>query len=93
MLGRGLQQKTAVILVFFLWLVKTFKGLLIISFLINKLFSNFQYGFKSSRSTLDFLTLVSDKIASTSDRLIGLRLLDISKAFNRVWYAGFFSQT
>ena len=31
-------------------------------------FSDFQYGFKSSRSTVDFLALVSDKIASAFNR-------------------------
>ena len=36
-------------------------------------FSYFQYGFRSSRSTRDLLTVVSDRIA---------------RAFNRVWHAG-----
>ena len=30
------------------------------------LFSNFQYGFRSSRSTVDLLTVVSDRIANRS---------------------------
>ena len=37
------------------------------------LFSDFQYGFRFSRSTADLLTVVSDRIA---------------RAFNRVWHAG-----
>ena len=37
------------------------------------LFSDFQYGFRSSRSIPDLLTVVSDRIA---------------RAFDRVWHAG-----
>ena len=36
-------------------------------------FSDFQYGFRSSHSTADLLTVESDKIA---------------RAFNKVWHAG-----
>ena len=54
------------------------------------LFSDFRYGFRSSRSTADFLTFVSDRIArsfnsSGANRAVAL---DISKAFDRVWLAG-----
>ena len=56
------------------------------------LFSDFQYGFRSSRSTADLLTVVSDKIgwafnmvAFGATRAVAV---DISKAFDRVWYAG-----
>ena len=54
------------------------------------LFSDFQYGFRSSRSTADLLTVVSDRIArafngSGANQAVAL---DISKAFDRVWYAG-----
>ena len=54
------------------------------------LFSDFQYGFWSSRSTKDLLTVVSDRItrglnSSTVTRAV---TLDISKAFDRVWHAG-----
>ena len=54
------------------------------------LFSDFQYGFRSSRSTADLLTVVSDRIArafngSGTTRAVAL---DISKAFDRVWHAG-----
>ena len=54
------------------------------------LFSDFQYGFRSSRSTADLLTVVSDRIARDFNRSGATRAaaLDISKAFGRVWYAG-----
>ena len=54
------------------------------------LFSDFQYGFRSSRSTADLLTVVSDRIARFFNRSGPTRavVLDISKAFDRVWYAG-----
>ena len=52
-------------------------------------FSNFQYGFRSSRSTADLLTVVSDRIARALNRSGATRAvaLDISKAFDRVWHA------
>ena len=54
------------------------------------LFSDFQYGFRSSRSTTDLLTVVSDRIARAFNRSEATRAvsLDISKAFDRVWHAG-----
>ena len=54
------------------------------------LFSDFQYGFRSSRSTADLLTVVSDRIARAFNRPGAARTvaLDISKAFGRVWHAG-----
>ena len=54
------------------------------------LFSDFQYGFRSSRSTADLLTVVSDRIARAFNRSGATRAvaLDISKAFDRVWQAG-----
>ena len=53
-------------------------------------FSNFQYGFRSSRSTANLLTIVSDRIASAFNRPEATQAvaLDISKAFDRVWHAG-----
>ena len=53
-------------------------------------FSDFQYGFRSSRSTADLLTVVSDRIARAFNRSGATRAvaLDISKAFNRIWHAG-----
>ena len=54
------------------------------------LFSDFQYGFRSPRSTVDLLTVVSDRIARAFNRSGATRAvaLDISKAFDRVWHAG-----
>ena len=54
------------------------------------LFPDFQYGFRSSRSTADLLTVVSDRIARAFNRSEATRavVLDISKAFDRVWHAG-----
>ena len=53
-------------------------------------FSDFQYGFRSFRSTADLLTVVSDRIAWAFNRSGATRAvaLDISKAFDRVWHAG-----
>ena len=54
------------------------------------LFSDFQYGFRYSRSAADLLTVVPDRIARAFSRSGATRAvaLDISKAFNRVWHAG-----
>ena len=53
-------------------------------------FSDFQYGFRSSRSTADLLTVVSYRIARVFNRSGATRAvaLDISEAFDRVWHAG-----
>ena len=53
------------------------------------LFSDFQYGLRSSRSTADLLTVVSDRIARAFNRSGTTRAvaLDIFKAFDRVWHA------
>ena len=53
-------------------------------------FSDFQYDFRSSRSTADLLTVVSDRIAWAFNRsgATGAVPLDISQAFDRVWHAG-----
>ena len=53
-------------------------------------FSDFQYGFRSSRSTADLLTVVSDRIARAFNKSGATRALalDISKAFDRLWHAG-----
>ena len=52
------------------------------------LFSDFQYGFRSSRSTADLLAVVSDRIDRAFNRSGATRAvaLDISKAFDRVWH-------
>ena len=54
------------------------------------LFSDFQYGFRSSRSTADLLTVISDRIARAFNRAGATRAvaLDISEVFDRVWHAG-----
>ena len=54
------------------------------------LFSDFQYGFRYSRSTADILTVMSDRVARTFNRSGATRtvVLDISKAFDIVWHAG-----
>ena len=53
-------------------------------------FSDFLCDFRSSRSTEDLLTVVSDRIARAFNRSGATRAvaLDISKAFDRVWHAG-----
>ena len=72
MLGKGLQLKTTSLLVFFLWLVKSEK--LVNHRIVDHLekfgffFSDFQYGFRSSRSTADLLTVVSDRIGRAFNR-------------------------
>ena len=50
------------------------------------LFSDFQYGFRSSSSTADLLTVLSDRTARVFNRCRATRAvaLDISKAFDRV---------
>ena len=54
------------------------------------LFSDFQYGFRSSQSTADLLTVVSDTISGVFSKSGTTRAvaLDILKAFDRVWHAG-----
>ena len=49
-------------------------------------FSDSQYGFRSSRSTADLLTVVSDRIVRALNRSGATRAvaLDISKTFDRV---------
>ena len=73
---------------------KVFKKILnnrIVDHLENcDLFSDFQYDFRSSRSTADLLTVVSDRIGRAFNRSGTARTvaLDIFKAFDRVWHAG-----
>ena len=54
------------------------------------LFSDFQYVFRSYRSTAYLLTVVSDRVAWAFNKSGAARAvaLDISKAFDRVWHAG-----
>ena len=53
-------------------------------------FLDFKYGFRSSQSTADILTVVSDKTARAFNRSGATQAvaLDISEAFDRVWHAG-----
>ena len=58
------------------------------------LFSDFHYGFRSSQSTEDLLTIVFDKVASL---LIDLGLFELyhlihQRLFDRVWHAGLVAQ-
>ena len=52
------------------------------------LFSDFQFGFKSSSSTADLLIFVSDRLtwAFNSPGATQAVALDITKAFYRVWH-------
>ena len=52
----------------------------------SDLFSDFHYGFRSSQSTADLLTVMSDRIARAFDRSRATRAVapDIFKAFDRV---------
>ena len=54
------------------------------------LFADFQYGFRSSRSTADLLAVATDRIARALNKSGTTRsvTLDISKAFDRVWHIG-----
>ena len=89
MLGKGLQLKTTTLLVFFL-VSKVFEKLVtnrIVDHLQKYgLFSDFRYGFRSSQSTADLVTVVSDGIAMAFNSSGATRAvaLDISKAFDRV---------
>ena len=53
-------------------------------------FSDFQYRFRSSRSTADLLTVASDRIGRAFNRSGATQAvaIDISEAFDRVWHAG-----
>ena len=56
------------------------------------LFSDFQYGFRYSRSTADLFTVVSDTNARAFNRsgATGAVALDVFKAFDRIWHADIF---
>ena len=56
----------------------------------SKLLSNFQYGFRSSRSTADVLTVITHRISRALDSNLDARVitLDISKEFDKVWHKG-----
>ena len=54
------------------------------------LFSDFQFGFRSSRSTADLLTVVCDTITRSFNKsgTSPAVAIDISKTFGRIWYTG-----
>ena len=89
MLTKGLLLKTTDQLVFFLWLVKPSKKL-VNNGIVDQLkksgyFSEFQYGFRSSRSRAEILTSgVSDTIARDFNKSGTTQSVapDISKAFD-----------
>ena len=54
-------------------------------------FSDFQYGFRCSQSTADLLTVVSDRIALNKSGTTRAVVLELSKALNKVWRAGWSS--
>ena len=91
MLEKGLRLKTTTLLSL---LSKVFEKLAnnrIFGHLENfGLFCNFQYGFRSSRSTTDLLTVVSDRIAGAFNRSGNTQdlALDISKDFDSGWRTG-----
>ena len=90
MLGKGLLLKTTPLISLLTVVSKVFEKLVnngIVDDLEKcGLFSDFQYGFRYSRSTADLLTVVSDRIARDFNRSGTTRAgaLDTSKAFDRV---------
>ena len=72
MLGKGLNLKTTALLVFLLWSLKSSEKIAnntIVHHLEKcDFFSDFQYGFRSSQSTADLLTVVCDRIARVFNR-------------------------
>ena len=56
----------------------------------NNLISDQQYGFRSSRSTADVLTVITDRLSRALDFSFDSRAiaLDISKVFDRGWHKG-----
>ena len=89
MFEKGLQLKTTALLVASKVFVNLVNNRIVDHLEKCDLFSDFQYGFRSSRSTVDVLTVISDRIARACKRSGATRAvaLDISKAFDRVWHA------
>ena len=91
MLGKGLKLKTTALFCLLSLLFEKLVNNRIVDHLEKcGLFSDFQYGFRSSRLTADLLTIVSDRIDRAFNRSGATRVvaLDMSKAFDRVWHAG-----
>ena len=74
MLGEDLQLKTTTLFVFFLWLAKIIDNRIVDH--LEKCFSDFQYGFISSGSTADLLTVVCDRNARAFNTVEVLSLRD-----------------
>ena len=74
MLGEDLQLKTTTLFVFFLWLAKIIDNMIVDHLEKCGLFSGFQYGFRSSGSTADLLTVGCDRIARDLTGLVVLAL-------------------
>ena len=93
MLGKGLQLKPTTLLVFSV-VSEVFEKLAnnrIVDHLEKSgLFSDFQYGFRSSQAAADLLTVVSDRIRKPFNKSGAARAvtLDIFKASDRIWHAG-----
>ena len=51
------------------------------------LFSDFRDGFRSSQSTADLLTVISDRIARAFNRSGATQAVPLDIAFDRVWHA------
>ena len=58
------------------------------------IFPDLQYGFRSSRSIADLLTIVSDRIARDFNRSGATQAvaIDISKTFDTIWMQAFFTK-
>ena len=82
MLGKGLLLKNYCPVSFLSVVSKVFAKLLnkrIVDHLEKYgLFSDFQYGFRSSRSTADLLTVVSDRIARAFNRSVATRAVALN---------------
>ena len=93
MLGKGLQLKNYLPVSLRSVVSKVFEKVVNdkIAYHLEKcgFFSDFQYGFRSSRSFAELLTVASDKIARALIRFGATRAvtLDISRAFGRAWHA------
>ena len=69
---------------------KNYHPVSLLSLVSKAFFSDSQYGFRSSRSTTDLLTNVSDRIDKgfNSFKATQAVALDISKASDSIWHAG-----
>ena len=93
-LGKGLQPKATALSALFLWLVKWLRWLQIIGLLVTSrnaiFFPDFVYIFRSSQSTADLLTVLSEIIARTvnmsgATQAVAFHML---KGSGRVWHVG-----